>query len=321
MVSWQASPSWSPDGKNIAFMRVSSDHRSIYMMNSDGTNERLIYPFDITGEAFRYVSHHLTAPMWSSDGALIAFSVEEPNDAKDWNDDEQGLYIVKSDGSWYHKAFSWPIASNRYNPISIPSWSPKDDILAFAVNSPEENGIYLVHPDGSAPIEIVENYAGDQLVWSPDGQEILSSHGFAVRPDGTGLRQIFPPGLSGWVSWSRDGNKIAISTEDGRLIIVNRDGTGLRRLVHSNYKGEVLLSDSQEEMKALDVSICIREATLLKPVIPEPYANPGLVNDCEALLRSAITLDGIANLDWTKDNRLINGRALSFAATLLELRD
>ena len=296
-------PSWSPDGKKIAFVRKTGDETGIYTMNSDGSNEHLIFPFRISeetasGETYRFALEHLTGPIWSLGGEFIAFSVKEHKHVKNPGS-KQDLYIARSDGSWSRKVLS-QLTLGQKKPISIPSWSPKDEMLAFAVNSQAENAVYVIRPDSTEPTKILENYAGDQLAWSPDGEEIVSSHGFAVKPDGTGLRDIFPPGLSGRVVWSPDGSKIAVSTEDGRLITLNRDGTDLRKLAYVDNKGEIVLADSPEERKSINVGICIREATVFKPVVPESYANPGLVNDCEALLRSRITLDGIASLDWNE---------------------
>ena len=74
----------------------------------------------------------------------------------------------------------------------------------------------------------------------------------------------------------------------------------MRKLVYADHYGELVLPDSPEERKSLDLGICIREPVARKPVVSEPHANPGLVNDCEALLRSRNTLDGIANLDWNE---------------------
>ena len=296
-----AAPAWSPDGTSIAFVRESGDHRGIYTMSFDGSKERLIFPFDFSEPSPRYVLHHLSGPTWSSDGMFFAFSIEGPAEGPNI----QELYIARSYGSWHRKVFSSPISAaldprKQKYPISVPAWSPKDGILAFAVNGEGQNALYVIRPDEAEATKILGNYAGDQLAWSPDGQEILSSHGFAVKPDGTGFREIFQPGLSGWIAWSPDGNRIAVSTEDGRLITLNRDGSGMRKLVYADHYGELVLPDSPEERKSLDLGICIREPVARKPVVPEPHANPGLVNDCEALLRSRNTLDGISNLNWNE---------------------
>ena len=144
-----ASPSWSSDGRRIAFARETGDETGIYTMNSDGSNEHLIFPFRISeetasGETYRFALDHLTGPIWSLDGEFIAFSVKEPNHVKNPGN-KQDLYIARSDGSWSRKVLS-QLTLGQKKPISIPSWSPKDEMLAFAVNSQAENTVYVIRP-------------------------------------------------------------------------------------------------------------------------------------------------------------------------------
>jgi TolB protein len=58
-----------------------------------------------------------------------------------------------------------------------------------------------------------------------------SAHLYLVGADGSRLRPVAPGG-SGYPVWSPDGRRIAFATRDthAALWIVNRDGTGLRRL-------------------------------------------------------------------------------------------
>jgi TolB protein len=49
-------PSWSPDGRHIAFSSNRSGQYKVYIMNADGTNQRLI----------SYAAGAFTSPSWSS---------------------------------------------------------------------------------------------------------------------------------------------------------------------------------------------------------------------------------------------------------------
>ncbi|MGC1119611.1 MAG: hypothetical protein WBA22_00835 [Candidatus Methanofastidiosia archaeon] len=61
---WEGSPSWSPDGKKIAFQSSREGNDCIYAMNADGTNVRRLtdgIPPD-------------KQPSWSPDGTHIAYA-------------------------------------------------------------------------------------------------------------------------------------------------------------------------------------------------------------------------------------------------------
>ena len=57
-------PTWSPDGKKIAFARLVGTHLQLYVMNADGSGQKALT---------HGVPDHLD-PAWSPDGKTIAFS-------------------------------------------------------------------------------------------------------------------------------------------------------------------------------------------------------------------------------------------------------
>ena len=135
------SPSWSPDGRYIAFV---SD-RGIYVMGSDGSNLR-----QLTDNLAWDVS-----PTWSPDGRHIAFvSLRDGN---------REIYVMGSDGSNQRNL------TNRSARDEAPTWSPDGRHIAF-----QRGGeIYVMGSDGSNPRNLTNHSAWDEApTWSPDGRHI-----------------------------------------------------------------------------------------------------------------------------------------------------
>jgi Tol biopolymer transport system component len=98
-------PTWSPDGKKIAFMsdRIGTAIWDIYVMNADGSN--LVKLTKDHGNNLN--------PNWSPDGSKIAFASDF---ATHWN---HGLdiYIMKSDGSDLHAITSTGPTKSAFAPV------------------------------------------------------------------------------------------------------------------------------------------------------------------------------------------------------------
>ncbi len=168
-------PAWSPDGSTIAFTVEfgKGQTQGLYVMNADGTGERLLWE----GQAF--------GPAWSPDGTGITFA------GQDGADDV--LETVDVATGEIRRVLPTPGGSS-------PAWSPDGSTIAFWWNTVAGAGLYLADADGSH-LRRVPGAALDgdgRIAWSPDGRWLAfqgfesgsDAQIFVVRPEGTDLSRV-----------------------------------------------------------------------------------------------------------------------------------
>ena len=195
-------PSWSPDGRQIAFSTFSQ----IYVMDADGSNQQ-----PLTGS-----SVWKFGPSWSPDGRQIAFySYREDKDRGD-------ISLMNADGSNI-RDLTTGSGDDR-----SPTWSPDGRYIAFSRNSV----IYVIGSDGSNLRQLTD-IRGLDPSWSPDGRQIafstlsqiyvMDAEGNNQRPLTTGSEDDRSP------AWSPDGRYIAFSRGND-IYVIDSDGSNLRQL-------------------------------------------------------------------------------------------
>ena len=209
-------PSWSPDGKRIAFAflapRGTGIRRGgIAVVNSDGTDLRLLVGSDHVDSVWACSTVTLDDPSWSPDGKLIAFS------------DPLGLAEIRPDGT--HRT------QITFRDDFDPVWSPDGRRLAFLHPiDGDSNHVQLVVADksgadpkvltsfyGNAGSEVAGHISARAPIWSPKGNEIAYSDGggIAVIPlIGGHPRYILECASKCFsaLSWSPNGKQLAVST-------------------------------------------------------------------------------------------------------------
>lgn len=196
---------------------------TMYIMNSDGTNQRAILN--------SYV--RCAPPVISHNGNKIAFTTYENNTYK--------LYAINKDGQ------NPVLLSQLQQYCGSPAWSPDDSKISFVKNDQSGGGIYHVYSissDGTNETKLTNLNNNFSPQWTPDGSKIIFTSGdanwtgnysiYSMNSNGTNKQLITPQNKSfGGAVLSPDGSKMALVSNDwdgSQIFVMNANGTGLKQL-------------------------------------------------------------------------------------------
>ena len=249
-------PSWSPDGRQIAFISLGTgdeDTSSIYVMNADGSNMKQLTDHPPGG----------WGPSWSPDGRRIAFI----GSLGTGDEDTPAIYVMNADGSGVTRLVDYDdeaLAISGTSNLSL-SWSPDGRQMAFTsfgTGDEYNSAIYVMNADGSNVRQLTDhtNYAMSP-VWSPDERQIaFTSFGtgddttsviYVTNADGSNVRQLTDnsefAGSCLSLSWSPDGQRIAFTSleeDTWAIYVMNADGSDVTHLADSAGWGAFFSSAS-----------------------------------------------------------------------------
>ncbi|MDQ2982565.1 MAG: hypothetical protein M3R70_01375 [Actinomycetota bacterium] len=226
-----ASPTWSPDGKRIAFAGI--------LNSGPGSGGPYIYIKSIAGKRIRRIAVG-GEPNWDPDGGRLVYSVGYFSSGK--------IATVGLAGRHKH-VFRLGVQA------VFPDWSPDGRRIVFAgykkaTGSPSD--IYVVNADGTHVHRLTKTATATdesyEAHWSADGSKIffvwskdndVSQAFYEMDPDGGRLRrlaQIPPPSAlggelrKGTSSWSVNG-RIVMYCDGGGRIVALRIGQPKPRVV------------------------------------------------------------------------------------------
>lgn len=232
---FDSSPSWSPDGKKIAFAGVSKGNLDVYVVNTDGS--RLVR---ITRSPARD-----TSPSWSPDGKRIAFARQRGEEGENSVCDSCIVTIKLNRTGSKRLTSTRGLASN-------PAWSPDGKQIAYSLFVRRSGGdIFKMNAaDGSQKKNLTNTRRAQESEpdWSPDGKKLAytsftESQGafdriFTMNADGSNQTNLTGRD-GGWApAWSPDGSKIVFSNVNPDapnfdIFVMKADGTGVTRLTRS----------------------------------------------------------------------------------------
>ena len=247
-------PSWSPDGKRIAFASDRDEHFDmpgglpnceIYVMDADGNNQR-----NLTNNP-----NDDSSPSWSPDGKRIAFASDRDGN-RDGNRQNHEIYVMDDDGNNQQR-----LTDNNFFDIA-PSWSPDGKRIAFMSRRDGhfigEGGltyeIYVMDADGGNEQRLTENRkSASSPSWSPDGKQIAFSSDrkgddvnyeiYVMDANGNNQQRLTNNRVDDTSpSWSPDGERIAfMSNPDGKhenyeIYVMDADGGNPQNVTNNPHR-------------------------------------------------------------------------------------
>ena len=212
-------PSWSPDGRWLAFTRHEGHAIAVYLRAADGSEEKRLT---------RRNEPDMDA-VWSPDGRRLAFTLDKTAP----NQGDMDVYTVGPEGEDLQPVL---VSAGKLSHEEWPSWSPDGQWLALTSTRDGNQELYVVRPDGRDLRRLTSDPALDMHpAWSPDGQRIVFATSrwgdlelASIRPDGSDLvRLTTSPGLDDYPTWSPDGRQLAfVSNRAGNFEIFVCDPQG-----------------------------------------------------------------------------------------------
>lgn len=222
LLDFAASPSWAPDGTQIAFYgqegvdtqaAVTGGTNGIWRMAADGQLPTQLLP-EGTG-------HMVT---WSPTGDAIAF------DAARGGPDRRVYFVDPGGNVLPYEALG-----------EHPSFSPDGQEIVVKLCAPD-CGLWISERNGAGLRQLTNDGSDGLPAWSPRGDQIAFSRNidgnvdlFTIRPDGSGLQRLTnAPGNDSVPAWTPDGRQMAFrSTRNGlwQIFVMDADGTNQRMII------------------------------------------------------------------------------------------
>ena len=230
-----ASPSWSPDGRYMAFQGaegIDRQERESGKYEFPGITNGIIRlnmatrSLDLRQvELMQFVREGTARSVaWSPDGRLIA-------------------YEAQPGGGW--TIFLWDVAASQPAGVEIPGeqmdWSPDSNRIVYRSGRDNRQGIWISNKDGSGSLNITNNGSDAFPRWSPDGRKIAfhreesgNVDSYVMNTDGSHIRRLTNAlGSDTLPAWTPDGQIVFRSARSGSwgIYVMNADSSGQQLII------------------------------------------------------------------------------------------
>lgn len=190
------SPSWSPDGTQIAFRRLygGSQPDEVWVVRPNGEDLHKLSDSPAVIDVF-------PGAAWAPDGKRLAFLAEGTSHNQD-------VYVINADGTDQRNL------TNSPEDEQWASWSPDGTRLVFS-RFPGAESTFVIDADGSNRIELpTDGHGISTPAWSPDGSRIVGYRDFGLMhaasdglvvldPSGHDRPVFIPEPAFGSITWQR----------------------------------------------------------------------------------------------------------------------
>jgi Tol biopolymer transport system component len=231
----EGDPSWSADGKRLAYIRAVPGRYQVFKMSADGKNQTQV-THDNGIDA---------TPGFSPSGHRIIYSKDNLPTAGSHNPRRVSIFTIRPDGTKKRVLVHGGYAVS-------PEYSPNGKRIVFAGHPDRShtNGIWTIRSNGSHPRRLTDPGRSDSYDaapdWSPDGHHVVfvrcahgssegcQGHVHTMRPNGSHQHPLL--GANGVAPvYSPAGNRIALAIGAqgcGDIYTLARAGSDPRAVTH-----------------------------------------------------------------------------------------
>lgn len=237
-------PSWSPDGRYVAF----TGKDSLFVSTPDGTEVKQV---SLGKQIVHYIGIQYT---WSPDGSHLCFTAHVPDD--DIYSSNSDLFLVNLSEMTLRQLTDWE------GEELDPRWSPTGDQLAFVWlpkgNQTNAAQIHIIDVRSGNSKQITKTFeptrrgerAVSELTWSPDGKLLAFVYSWSSFRSTVYLADVATRQLDrittemsylSNLTWSPDGSRLAFVAQGPRglqeIFSIKSNGTDLKQITEQHDFG------------------------------------------------------------------------------------